>query len=85
MRRTTPPVSADRAVARTALADAEGRAAWLNRTLKETQSIVERLEGLVPVNEDLRRQVRSLEARLAASQAAVWEAAGRLEALVATE
>jgi hypothetical protein len=77
------PVSADRAVARTALADAEGRAAWLERTLKETQAIVERLEGLVPVTEDLRRQVRSLETRLKASQAAVREAAGRLESLVA--
>jgi hypothetical protein len=69
-------------VARTALADAEGRAAWLERTLKETQAIVERLEGLVPVTEDLRRQVRSLETRLKASQAAVREAAGRLESLV---
>ncbi|MCA6244477.1 MAG: hypothetical protein IM662_04765 [Phenylobacterium sp.] len=75
------PVSADRALARTALADAEGRAAWLERNLKETQAIV---EGLVPLNEDLRRRIRSLETRLAASQAAVREAAGRLEALVAT-
>ncbi|MFN7263994.1 MAG: hypothetical protein ACK5T5_03565, partial [Phenylobacterium sp.] len=67
------PVSADRAVARTALADAEGRAAWLERTLKETQATVERL---TPLNEDLQQ-------RLAASQAAVREAASGLEALLA--
>ena len=84
------PISADRAVARTALADAEGRAAWLEgqreelqRALEETQGIVERLSALVPLTEDLRRQVRSLEARLAVSQATVNEAAERLEALAA--
>jgi hypothetical protein len=83
------PVSADRAVARTALADAEGRAAWLEgqreelqRALEETQAVVERLSALVPLTEDLRRQVRSLEAQLTASQAAVREAALRLETLV---
>ena len=83
------PVSADRAVARTALADAEGRAAWLEgqreelqRALEETQAVVERLSALVPLTEDLRRQVRSLEAQLTASQAAVREAARRLETMV---
>ena len=76
------PVSADRMAARTALADAEGRAAFLERTLEETRTVVEKLEGLVPLSEDLRRQVRSLEAQLTASQAAVREAALRLETLV---
>lgn len=83
------PVSADRTVARTALADAEGRAAWLEgqreelqRALEETQAVVERLSALVPLTEDLRRQVRSLEAQLTASQAAVREAARRLETMV---
>ncbi|MCA3752057.1 MAG: hypothetical protein INF04_11710 [Phenylobacterium sp.] len=67
------PVSADRAVARTALADAEGRAAWLEqnqmeleRTLNETQAIVERLGT-----------------RLEESRAAIREAAGRLDGLLA--
>ena len=67
------PVSADRAVARTALADAEGRAAWLEqnqmeleRTLNETQAIVERLGT-----------------RLEESRAAIREAAGRLDVLLA--
>jgi hypothetical protein len=76
------PVSADRMAARTALADAEGRAAFLERTLEETRTVVEKLEGLVPLSEDLRRQVRSLEAQLTASQAAVREAARRLETMV---
>jgi FtsZ-binding cell division protein ZapB len=102
------PVSADRSAARTALADAEGRAAFLERTLAETREIVATLEGriqalydtigsldgqlgemrdhiasLTRTNEDLRRHARSLETRLKASQAAVREAAGRLESLVA--
>jgi septal ring factor EnvC (AmiA/AmiB activator) len=102
------PVSADRSLARTALADAEGRAAFLERTLAETREIVATLEGriqalydtigsldgqlgemrdhiasLTRTNEDLRRHARSLETRLKVSQAAVREAAGRLESLVA--
>jgi hypothetical protein len=130
------PVSADRAMARAALADAEGRAGFLERTLAETRAIVVELEGRITglyaeiealnarirsqedwihaqqaqmaemqdliadqlrlveaqrgqieahvrKDEDLTRLVRSLETRLRASQAAVREAAGRLEALVA--
>ncbi len=101
------PVSADRMAARTALADAEGRATFLERTLEETRGIVAELEGriaalyatignldgqlgemrdhvasLTRTNEDLRRHARSLETRLKASQAAVREAAHRLETLV---
>ena len=94
------PVSADRSAARTALADAEGRAAYLERTLEETREIVATLEGriqalydtiggmqghvdsLTRTCEDLRRHARSLETRLKASQAAVREAAERLEGLV---
>ncbi|MFM8820829.1 MAG: sulfotransferase family protein [Phenylobacterium sp.] len=69
------PVSADRAVARTALADAEGRAAWLARTL----------EAQVALTEDLRRKVSGLEERLADSQASVWEAVEHLETLLAAD
>ena len=101
------PVSADRMAARTALADAEGRATFLERTLEETRGIVAELEGriaalyatignldgqlgemrdhvasLARTSEDLRRHARSLETRLKASQAAVREAAHRLETLV---
>lgn len=101
------PVSADRMAARTALADAEGKAAFLERTLEETRGIVAELEGriaalyatignldgqlgemrdhvasLTRTGEDLRRHARSLETRLRASQAAVREAAQRLETLV---
>jgi hypothetical protein len=112
------PVSADRAAARTALADAEGRAAFLERTLEETRreaelraaflertleetrEIVATLEAriqslygtigemkdhvdsLTRTCKDLRRHARSLETQLKASQAAVREAAGRLESLV---
>lgn len=101
------PVSADRMAARTALADAEGKAAFLERTLEETRGIVAELEGriaalyatignldgqlgemrdhvasLTRTGEDLRRHARSLETRLRASQAAVREAAQRLESLV---
>lgn len=94
------PVSADRAAARAALADAEGRAAFLERTLEETRGIVAELEGrihalyatigdmqghvdsLTRTCEDLRRHARSLETKLKASQAAVREAAQRLETLV---
>lgn len=101
------PVSADRMAARTALADAEGKAAFLERTLEETRGIVAELEAriaalyatignldgqlgemrdhvasLTRTSEDLRRHARSLETRLKASQAAVREAAQRLEELV---
>ena len=94
------PVSADRMAARTALADAEGKAAFLERTLEETRGIVAELEArisalyatigdmqghvdsLTRTCEDLRRHARSLETRLKASQAAVREAAQRLENLV---
>jgi hypothetical protein len=112
------PVSADRSLARTALADAEGRAAFLERTLEETRreaelraaflertleetrEIVATLEAriqslygtigemkdhvdsLTRTCKDLRRHARSLETQLKASQAAVREAAGRLESLV---
>ncbi|MFM8940867.1 MAG: hypothetical protein ACKOEY_12915, partial [Phenylobacterium sp.] len=94
------PVSADRMAARTALADAEGRAAFLERTLEETREIVRTLEerihslygtigemkdhvdSLTRTCKDLRRHARSLETQLKASQAAVREAAGRLENLV---
>lgn len=116
------PVSADRMAARTALADAEGKVAFLERTLEETRDIVATLEGqtaglyaqaealneriralegqihdqlaqmaemqthidsLNKTAESLKRMVRSLELKLLASQAAVREAAGRLETLVA--
>jgi hypothetical protein len=112
------PVSADRSMARSALADAEGRAAFLERTLEETRreaelrvaflertleetrDIVRTLEeriqslygtigdmkdhvdSLTRTCDDLRRHARSLETRLRASQAAVREAAQRLETLV---
>ena len=112
------PVSADRAVARTALADAEGRATFLERTLEEIRreaelraAVLERtleetrenvatledrikslygtigdmkshIDSLTQTCEDLRQHARSLEGRLMASQAAVQEAAGRLEALL---
>ena len=66
------PVSADRAVARTALADAEGRAAILERTLDAQESLTQ----------DLRRQISGLEAKLADSQASVREAVEYLETLL---
>ena len=94
------PVSADRSASRAALADAEGRAAFLERTLEETRGIIATLEeriqalydtigdlqghadSLTRTCEDLRRHARSLETQLKASQAAVREAAQRLETLV---
>ena len=94
------PVSADRSLARTALANAEGRAVFLERTLEETREIVATLEAriqslygtigemkdhvdsLTRTCQDLRRHARSLETQLKASQAAVREAAGRLEDLM---
>jgi chromosome segregation ATPase len=52
------PVSADRAVARTALADAEGRATWLERTLEETNEIVATLEGRIQALYDTIRDMQ---------------------------
>jgi hypothetical protein len=80
--------------------EGELHAAFLEQTLKETREIVATLEGriqslygtigemkdhvdsLTRTCQDLRRHARSLETQLKASQAAVREAAGRLEDLM---
>jgi hypothetical protein len=79
------PVSADRSAARTALADAEGRAAFLERTLEETRREAElRAAFLEQTLEETREIVATLEARIQSLYGTIGEMKDHVDSLTRT-
>jgi hypothetical protein len=79
------PVSADRSLARTALADAEGRAAFLERTLEETRREAElRAAFLEQTLEETREIVATLEARIQSLYGTIGEMKDHVDSLTRT-